>query len=163
GPDDADLEEHPVVRVGTGHRILLAQMKPALLGRPAVGTEDRLPRERRRPRKRMIIDEERIALAVELDRFAHRRIDHAWATEGCRRMSADVFQPIKRPHDRCRRFTHRRGIPQPPERRYSRRDRRDDANTNHLCHLTRAHIPRRERPSSSAIAFYGLITVPSRR
>src|SRR5689334_25218708 len=37
---DANLEQHPVVGVGAGHRILFAEMKPALLALAAVGTED---------------------------------------------------------------------------------------------------------------------------
>src|SRR5207249_8542657 len=67
---DADFEEHTVVRVRAGRGIPLAQMKPALLPLSTVGPKDRLPRELLGAGERMVVDEQRIIDAVELDGLA---------------------------------------------------------------------------------------------
>ena len=95
--DDPDLEEHPVLRVGAGHRILLVQMKPPLLLLASVGPEDRFPRKRVGARQWMIVDEQRIVLPVELDGFADGRIDDSRFAENSRPMAADVLEAVERP------------------------------------------------------------------
>ena len=72
-------------------------MKPPLLGRAAVGAEDRFPRERRGAGQRMHVDEQRIVDAVELDRLANGCVDDAWVAEDGRRMISEAIEPIEDP------------------------------------------------------------------
>src|SRR4051812_29638897 len=51
-------------------------MKPALLHRAAVRTEDGLERELCGTRQRMLVDPYRIIHAVEFDRLSHRSFHH---------------------------------------------------------------------------------------
>jgi len=52
----ANLKQHAVVSIGAGPRILLAQVKPALLAFTAIGPEDRLEGKRLRAGKRIESD-----------------------------------------------------------------------------------------------------------
>lgn len=92
--DDADLEQHAVVAA------VLLQMKPALRRFPSVRTEDRLPRERRRSRERVDVDEDRSVCAIEFDRLADRRVDNSRMSQNGRLVAADSIESIEGPQFR---------------------------------------------------------------
>src|SRR6266508_2208002 len=89
--DDAELEQHAIVAA------VLLQMKPALRRLAAVRPEDRFPRERRRSRQRVDVDDERSVDTVEFDGLAEGRVDHSRVAEHGRAMTADAIQSIERP------------------------------------------------------------------
>ena len=72
-------------------------MKPPLLLLAAIGPEDRFPRKRLGARQRMVVDEQRIVLAVEFDGLADGRIDDSGLAENGRTVAADVVESIERP------------------------------------------------------------------
>ena len=75
-------------------------MKPPLLFLASVWSEDRFPRKRLGARQWMILDEQRIVLAVEFDGFADGCIDDSRLAENSRTMAADVLESVERPGGR---------------------------------------------------------------
>ena len=108
--DDPQLEQEARIRILSGLRMLgareqarlriaLGEVEPALLECAAVGTIDGLEGERRRTGQRMLLDPDRIVDAVELDRFAERRVDDPGVAFDGRFEAADVLEAIEGPDD----------------------------------------------------------------
>jgi hypothetical protein len=78
-------------------RVALGQVKPALLGRAAVRTKHCLEGELLSAGQWMLIDVNRIIDAVELNRFAKRRLDHLRVAVHLDGQSADRVEAIEGP------------------------------------------------------------------
>src|SRR5687767_1082839 len=72
-------------------------MKPPLLSLAAVGPEDGFPGECFGARQRVVFYEQRIIHAIKFDSLAHGRINDFGLAQNCRRVAADVLEPVKRP------------------------------------------------------------------
>src|SRR5215510_15827952 len=83
-------------------------MKPPLLPLPAVRTEDSFPGEGLGARQRVIVNEQRIIHAVELDCLADGRIDDFGLAKNCSFMAANILKPVEGPHYALGRLTHNR-------------------------------------------------------
>src|SRR4029453_5900811 len=73
-------------------------MKPALFGVAAIGTEDRLPGERRRSGKGMHVHEQRIIDAVELDGLPDGSVEHPGIALDGRAVLTEAVEPVEHPH-----------------------------------------------------------------
>src|SRR4029453_3102535 len=100
--DDPDFKEHPVVCVSACIRVPLAEMEPPLLRLTAVGAEDGFPRKSFRSGQRVIVNEQSIIHAIELNSFSQRRIDHFGLAQNGSLMAADILKPVKLPYYRLR-------------------------------------------------------------
>src|SRR5262245_58071099 len=89
--DDTNLEQHAVVAA------VLLQVEPSLLGSPAIGAEDRLPRECLSAGQRMRVDEQRIVDTVEFDGHADWRLDDARVADDSGGMIAEAIEAIEFP------------------------------------------------------------------
>src|SRR5262249_25435703 len=89
--DHPDLEQHAIIAVQTSRGILL-QVKPALLDIAAIRPKDRLPGKCGRARERVDVDEQAVVDAVELDRLAARRVDHARMPDDGGSVAADLVE-----------------------------------------------------------------------
>ncbi len=88
-------------------------MKPSLFGSAStIRPEENFEGERLGSCKRMVVDEDRIVDAVELDRLPKRRLDDAWMTNHYRRKPTNMVQTIERPHGRALLSSRSRSQPQ---------------------------------------------------
>ena len=77
-------------------------MKPSLFGSAStIRPKQDFERERLGSCKRMVVDQDRIVDAVELDRLPKRRPDDLWMAKHDRRKPTDMVQTIERPHSRA--------------------------------------------------------------